>query len=267
MGDSKATSAYAGSICVDTATLDIMTLDVRDEEIAVPVEASSEIIRYGRTRVGSSDFLLPQYDELMASDLEGNEYHNITRYTACRQYVSHSSISFGGAQEAALASPEKTEGAELPGGISLELKLETPITFEASAVGDPVAARLNRAVHTAGVWIPKGARISGRIRGLEHYYKPRSGFRVSLEFDSAAFDGKRVRFRARLVGPRYQGRVVAGVRTSAEGYPLPADSSRDENGTFDIDMSEPRFGVFRVEGETLRLARGLWMVWETQGAG
>jgi len=245
-----------------------MTLEIRDEEIPVPVETFSEIIHYGLTRVGSGDFLLPQYDEMTVTDLEGNEYRNVTRYSACRQYVSHSSISFDTEQKVGPVPQEKKDESELPGGISLELKLETPIAFEASAVGDPIVARLNRPVHASGVSIPKGAKISGRIRGLEQYYDPKRGFRISLEFSSATFEGRRARFQARLVGPRYQERVVAGVRTSAEGFALPEDATRNENtGLFDIDESAPRFGVFRVEGDNLRLGRGLWMIWETQEAG
>ena len=51
----------------------------------------------------------------------------------------------------------------------MDLKLETPITSEDSAVGDPVTAQLNRAIEVSGVSIPKGATVDGRIKALEQY--------------------------------------------------------------------------------------------------
>ena len=266
VGDRRVKSAYAGSICIDPAASDIMTLEIQDEEIPAPLAASSEAIRYGRTRVGSSDFLLPQYDTLTVTDLEGKEFRNVTHYTACRQYTSHSSISFDSKYEAAPAAQEKTEESELPGGISLDLSLETPITFGASAVGDPITARLNRTVHASGATIPKGATVSGRIRGLEQYSEPKKGFVVSLEFSSVTFDGKRTMFQARLVGPRFETHVLPGTGSPGGLAELP-EAPRIVPTGFDIDKSAPRFGVFRVQGDSLNLGRGRWMIWETQRAG
>ena len=264
MGDRGINSAYAGSICVDPAALDIMTLEIQDEEIQALVAASAEAIRFGRTRVGSGDFLLPQYDELTVTDSAGKEFRNVTRYTACRQYTAESTISFDPEHETAPAPEKKAEEGELPGGITLDLNLETPITFEKSAVGDPIMARLNRPVHAPGASVPKGATISGRIRGLEQYYEPMNGFVVSLEFSSATFEGKRTMFQARLVGPRYEEHVLPG---SFPHGGLPEDEPRIETTGFNIDKSAPRFGVFRVPGNSLHLGRGLRMIWETQAAG
>jgi hypothetical protein len=267
VGDREINSAYAGSICVDPAALDIMTLEIQDEEISAPVAASSEAVRYGRTRVGTSDFLLPQYDRLTVTDLEGKEFRNVTRYTACRQYTSHSSISFDSEYEAVAIPQEKAEESQLPGGISLDLGLETPITFEASAVGDPIMARLNRQVRASGATIPKGAVVSGRIRGLEQYFEPQKNFAVSLEFSSVTFDGKRTMFQARLVGPRFEKHVLPGSGPLGGYFGLPEGEPRIETTGFDIDKSAPRFGVFRVPGDSLHLGRGLRMFWETQGVG
>jgi len=266
VGDRRVKSAYAGSICVDPAASDIMTLEIQDEEIPAPLAASSEAIRYGRTRVGSGDFLLPQYDTLTVTDLEGKNFRNVTHYTACRQYTSHSTVSFDSKYESAPGAQEKTEASELPGGISLDLSLETPITFGASAVGDPITARLNRSVHAPGVGIPKGATVSGRIRGLEQYFQPWKGFVVSLEFSSLTFAGKRIMFQARLVGPRFETHVLPGTGSPGGLAELP-EAPRIVPTGFDIDKSAPRFGVFRVPGDSLHLGRGRWMIWETQRAG
>ena len=260
VGDRQANTAYSGFICVDPDALDIMMLEIHDEEISVPVAASSEAIRYGRSRVGSGEFLLPQSDELTITDLEGGENRTLTRFTDCRQYTSRSSISFDTEHEAVPDPQQKAEEFELPAGISLDMKLETPITFEASVVGDLITARLNRPIHASGVAVPKGAMVSGRIRALEQYYEPKKYFMVSLEFNSLTSGGKRALFCARLVGPRLGEHLLPDVDVFGEGLA----TSRTQNTGLDIDESAPRFGVFRVPGDRLHLPRGLHMIWETQ---
>ena len=241
-----------------------MTLETRAEEIRLPLAASNENIRYARTPVGSGDFLLPQYDELTITDLEGKENRTVTRFTACRQYTSHSSVSFDTESDAAPAPrgkpapQEKTKQIELPAGIALDLKLETPIRFGESAVGDPLTARLNRPIHAGAISVPKGATVSGRIRALEQYYEPRKLFVVSLEFSSLTFDGGRAVFRARLIGPRLEEQTYLGDT-------LGTGPARSETRGLDIDGSSQRFGVFRVPGASLYLERGTRLIWETQG--
>jgi len=154
--------------------------------------------------------------------------------------------------------------------------LETPIRFETSAVGDPIAARLNRPIHAAGVSVPKGATVSGRIRGLEEYHEPEKYFTVSLELSSLTFGDKRARFSARLVGPRLKETVLQPLSQGAPRSPYgpgrwsgatsgASAPAHDATAGFDIDPSAPRFGVFRIRGGRLRLNRGLHMVWKTQG--
>jgi hypothetical protein len=277
IGDRQAISAYTGSICVDADGLDIMTLEVDDEQIPAPLVACSERVRYGRTRVGAGDFLLPQYDELSAIDSQGNQSRNRTSFTGCEQYTSHSSISFDTEHESA---PEPREAArvrqkttgeiELSGGISLDLKLETPITFEASAVGDAITAQLHRRIRASGVSIPKDANVSGRIRALEQYFEPKKDFIVGLEFFSLSFNGKQALFRARLVGPHLQavrsrlGDTLPGGDDSGG----PVAVAPDETSGLDILPaidSAPGCGLFRVPGASLNLTRGLRMIFETEG--
>jgi hypothetical protein len=183
-GGHAALSAYAGSVCVDPDALDVMLVEMRAEEIPLavaPVAAVSDVIHYGRTRIGSAEFLLPQQDDLAITDVEGNVNRNLTRFTACRQYATESSLSFDDGRAAEPVPQKMIQDLKLPGGITLDLKLETPTTFEDFAVGHPITAQLNRAIEASGVSIPKGATISGRIWELEQYYQPASragAFRV-----------------------------------------------------------------------------------------
>ena len=264
-GGREAMLPYTGSLCVDPDSWEIMLLEIHAGQAPPPVSAISETIRYGRTRIGSADFLLPQEHELSVADLQGNQSRNLTRFTACRAFTSQSSITFD--TEGADAPAAQSKGAELqiPGGIPLDLRLETPITFEDSAVGDPITARLNRAIKISGQAVPKGAIASGRIRGLEQYFEPEMYFVVSLEFSSLTFGDKRALFRARLVGPRRpaEKRLDPSGMAMESSISKPGSAPAEPSG-LDIDDSVPDSGAFRVRGGSLRLSRGLEMILETR---
>jgi hypothetical protein len=255
-GGRAALLPYNGYLCVDADASQIMELAVHAEQVPQPVATMSETIHYGRTRIGAADFLLPMDHELTVTDLEGKENRSFTHFTACREYTAESSIVFDTEHRAAAPPPTKVEELHLPDGIQLELLLETPINSEESAVGDPIAARLDRAVNFSGVAIPKGATVSGRIVGLEQYLEPEGYFIVSLEFTSLTFGDKRAQFHARLVGPRpHEDRRLEINGVNME-HSMP-------NG-LDILDSAPGAGVFRVQAGKLRLSRGLHMTWKTE---
>jgi hypothetical protein len=242
-----------------------MLLEITTGQTPPPVASISESIHYGRARIGSADFLLPRDHELVVTDLDGNENRNLTSFTACREYASQSSISFDMEHAAATGPEVKVEELQIPPGTFMELKLETPITFEESAVGDPITARLDRAIKASGVSIPKGATVSGRIRGLEQYFEPEKYFLVSLEFSSLTFGDKRAQFRALLLGPRLQGpRRLDSSGMAAESDVSTPGAPHSEPGGFDFDPSSPSPGAFRVWGGRLHLSQGLRMIWQTE---
>ena len=252
VGNRQLVVPYAGTLCVDPSSLDIMRLEVRAEVAHLPFAAVSETIDYGRVRIGSADFLLPQSHTMAMTDLEGHEGRNITTLSACRQYADDSS--------APVPQP-KAEEPQLPAGIYLNLKLETPITFDQSAVGDPVSARLDRAFRAAGISVPKGALVSGHIRRIEERYQPEKHYLVGLDFSTLSFADTHLSFRARLVGPQVRFERRADSVRNLYNAPI-----IDVTG-LEIDDSNPLspFGVFRVRTGRLDLARGLPMIWQTQG--
>ncbi|HSB18014.1 MAG TPA: VWA domain-containing protein [Bryobacteraceae bacterium] len=257
----EAVVPYSGSIWIDPELLEMLRLEVRAGQSGLPVASVTNVIDYARTLIGSAEFLLPQSAELIMIDAEGNEHRNLTRLTGCRQYTAESSISFD-LPAAAPAAVSEARELTLPAGITLEAKLESPISFEQSAVGDQITARLDRAVNAGSLSLPKGATLSGRIRRLEQYGEPAKLYIVGLEFSSLALANTRVRFRARLTGPL----LKVWERKEPAFYGAPPTSRGIESSGLDIDNSDPLspYGVFRIWGNRLRLSRGLRMIWETQ---
>ncbi len=66
----------------------------------------------------------------------------------------------------------------------------TPVDSRTSFAGDAVEARvLDPVKHGKQVVIPKGAVLRGRIARLEQQYLPGASVKLSLRFDSVAFNG------------------------------------------------------------------------------
>ena len=86
-GAAEATADVRGTFWVDAETLDLLRIEehaagfprrlgIRDISIA---------ITYGRTRIGSSDALLPQSADTVVSDFRGGQKKNTLEFTGCRE--------------------------------------------------------------------------------------------------------------------------------------------------------------------------------------
>jgi hypothetical protein len=254
LGTRQLVLPYAARFCVDPATSELISLDVHAEQLKAPFASISETVVYAHTRVGASEWLAPQSRELSILDQAGNLQTARTSLSDCQPYADAAP-----AESAAAAA--QAAARKLPEKLTLDMKLETPISFERSAVGDAVAARLQRPVRFAGIEVPKGTLLNGRIGSLEEQFTPERHYIVGLEFNTVAVDGAEFRFHARLTGPSvsYDRRPDAMLRQDPLMAPV-----WDAHG-LDIDTTDPtsRLGVFRVHASKLNIASGLHLIWET----
>ena len=254
LGTRQLVLPYAARFCVDPATSELISLDVHAEQLKAPLAAISETVAYAHTHIGSSEWLAPQTRELSILDQAGNLQTARTSLSDCQPYADSTP-----AESAAAAA--QAAARKLPEKLTLDMKLETRISFERSAVGDAVAARLQHPIRVAGIEVPKGTLLNGRIGRLEEQLAPERHYIVGLEFNTVAVDGAEFRFHARLTGPAvsYDRRPDAMLRQDPLMAPV-----WDARG-LDIDTTDPtaRLGVFRVRAGKLDIAAGLHLIWET----
>jgi hypothetical protein len=258
VGEKQATVACRGSFWADRETRDLLRLDVRAAEIPPELGLSEAItvIDYGKVRVGSSDFLLPQSVEFVASQTSGYANRNRVEFSGCRQYVGEAIIAFEEPAAAPGVREKKGVEMELPAGLSFDTRLATPIRSQRSMVGDPVAAIVQADVKKDGtVVVPKGARLTGRIRRLEKHMDGSKYYVVGLEFDLLEWEGKQARFFAGLeeAGARM---FLSGPKGLSPGYPT-------ENANILLMRGGPGAGAFVVNGNKFDLSPGFRMVWRT----
>ena len=259
VGGRSATTAYSGSFWADPESLDVVRLEWRAEEIPPELHCreARQSVSYGRVRLGVGESLLPAAAELKIVTADGRESRNTVGFSRCRHYVADTRVSFTAPPDYAAPAPPQPP-PQLPAGVELPLRLEQPISLGESAAGDPIAARLDREVHSGAVTLAKGTLVFGRIRRLERHYSAPVSILVALQFFAADTPRGRVMFSARFTGPR----------GTPDRFTMAPNQPAVVRGVAGLDIEDDGTGTgigsFRVPGRDLRLPRGFRTVWETQ---
>jgi len=261
VGEHQALVEYHGFFWVDAETLDLLRLEVHVDNIPPDLDLAeaSDTMEYHRVPIGDTDFLLPQSSELVMVDLAGNASRNRTQIGACRQYAGESKLSFvESTADLPLPAP-RVKPISLPPGVSLEVRLQTPIRSGHSATGDPVTALVAHDVRKDGeIVVPKGAVLTGRItrlekrKGLDDYYI------VGLDFSSIEFDEGRGEFRAKLQNAGLAQPPRSGPSRSRGAF------RQEVEGDTAISGDAKTGGFFVVRSSRVSLPRGHSMLWRTE---
>jgi hypothetical protein len=194
IGKDKAIVGYFGRVFVDSKSLDLVRLEVHASDID-PILSLKEAytnMDYARVKIGESDFLLPLGADLTMVDNDGGESRNRMQLSACRQYTGDSTITFDEpplTNEPAPASKTSTV-IELPKGLTIDLRLDAPIVFAKSAVGDPFTGSVTADAKLKGkILVPKGAKVYGRITRLQTSIGVTSIIYLGVEFVRVEFPG------------------------------------------------------------------------------
>jgi hypothetical protein len=242
----RVTVGVHGAFWADTTTFDLLRLTVEGTEIPdqLGIRGLLTDIEYGRLQIGSGNFLLPQSSSVWMGLNSGIENRNRIDFTHCRQYLTESVISFGEPSAASLkpgAASRQVFEFTLPAGLTVSLRLESPIRFATAKVGDPVSATIDANLKQGSqVLAPKGAIVSGRLRMLQN---DGERYIAGLEFTDLAFENKHARFLAKLVS------VDSRFRRSSMLRELPPEL--------------PGVGTFLIPAGVAQLAKGMLMEWKT----
>jgi hypothetical protein len=237
---------YHGSFWADPETFDAVHLEIIADDIPRVIRLTDveNRIDYAIVRIGSRDVLLPQGGELETREDRGWESRNQIAFTHCREYGVQSLIRFDNVTDSTDGTPNSaTKFVELPAGVQLTLRLETPIDAATARVGDVISARVEADAKVKGaVVVPKDAVVSGRLRRLEVHKEGWPYVLAGLEFTEIEFEGKETRFFAEL-----------------ERLILPAETGPRRVESLDL----PGVGVVTAKGSSLRLPKGTQMIWKT----
>jgi hypothetical protein len=249
------TTAYEGTVQVDPETGDLVRLVVRSTNL--PKETGEcqleTALTYTTIHLNQSAFLLPSETILKTLAVSGVEQANRTVYSNCHEFLGESTISFSDPPALSPARLMKATPAalRLPEGTAFSLELEQDIDMRSAAAGDPVKARLRKAIQTPGLFIPQGTLVNGRILKYREYYRPQATY-VAIRFDSFQLSGGPQAFLADCKAPG-NNPPVRSVRQ--QGQSLGTLSSMSEHNIAAYVYRNQKFPVV--------LRRGLQSNWIT----
>jgi hypothetical protein len=225
---------YHGWFTADADTYDVILFEMDANEIPRTLDTLQELqyIEFARSRIGTSEYLLPAASDTLLMDLSGAMSHNHIVFGRCRQYTGESTVTFtepGVIPEAPPPEPPRP----LPRGVQLQLRLTTPIERGVTAIGDVVVGEITKEVRRP-VQIPKGAMASLRITRMAT---------VTLKKDqvhAVAFE-------------------LLNVKTGGRQYDVTAARLQDANGAGPYFVSSGGRIFFR--NTSLHIAPGLEMTW------
>jgi hypothetical protein len=204
--NASGTAGMAGSFWFDGATLELLRMEVRGEDIPpqLGISQAVTVIDYARMRIGDSDVLLPQAASMLLILATGAAHKNDIQFSHCHEYQTASSIRFDLPDASAPAAGQPVRKVALPGGLAVSIELETAIDSETAHVGDLIRGHVAGDVLRKGgvVIIPKGAIVSGRIRGIERVRSTEPGFAVTLELAEVAWESTSAAFYAEFLPER-----------------------------------------------------------------
>lgn len=249
-GEEEAVVGFHGSFWADAESLDAVRLEIVADDIPekLKIQSAGDAVEYVRVNLSGEDYLLPSNSELRLTSPGGYESLNRTRFTGCRQYAGESTISFEDSQPSShQQQAERT--LDIPGGLRLAVELVTPVSDKDSAVGDPITAILKGSVKLgAGLVVPKGAFLHGRITHLRQQQDHPAGWVVGMTFFELEWLRTRGRLRAKLES-------VPALTLLSTAVPQYRSLARR------LALEE---GMFMAPGQRLLLRQGFAMEWRTE---
>ena len=269
---SRGSMGEAGEFWVDKNSYALLRLHVSAVDIAssLPLKSVDVNIDYQLLSLNGKAGLLPRSGELTIVDNEGKTHHNDAAFSHCRVFASESKMTNSGVSHSHDGLPEvltryEAHRAVIPGGITLQMALDTAIDAESAKVGDTISARLGTPVTVSpGVTVPANTPIAGRIREFEKLADRKDSFLVGLEFDELSWGGQSYSFLAQIVSVQSMAglspELITAHESTADTFAGTLNSGFTERLTANFIPGTATFFMQKRHD----IPKGLKMTWRTE---
>lgn len=275
-GEGRASVRAKGEFWVNPADRLLRRLLIENAEPApeINVRHVRYLLDWAPVKTASGMMLLPQNAEVALAFYSGETHRNNISLSQCREFRAESNLRFdAGPVEATPAETRSIKvpaGGFLPEGLTIPMRLTTPVDISTAAVGDIFLAEVARDVKRKGsVLISAGAIVEGRVRRLEVYDEPVPHTLLWLEFSILTDGPTEYVFLAEMVRRDGLLDLVDSVQAFTEG----AVRAKGEFGGYREDRRETRYypavpgvGAFLFRGAKGILRVGYSMDWKTMAA-
>lgn len=198
------TVGYSGVFRVDAATLDLLSLEFRAEDMNPGLTFCETLNRmeYAQLRINRVDFMLPSEAITSVIKDSGKRSTNVTKFTGCHQFLGESKLIFDeGSTATSTAAPGINQPlVEIPEGLTFDIALAQNIDPAVMSAGDTVQGKLAKPVEIPEqrVTLPAGTRVHGRIWMLGREYGQFSNLEFGVKWESLELGGKPQNLRLTL---------------------------------------------------------------------
>jgi hypothetical protein len=256
-----------GSFWIDPASLELVRLEARADEIPpeLGIERTVTVIDYAPMRIGDSEVLLPQGAHMLMELIGGEARRNEILFSHCHEYLTASSIRFDMPDTHAPVSAPSPRQVDLPAGLTVSIELETAIDSTTAHIGDLLRGHVLNDVRRKGktIIIPKGAVVTGRIRGME---RSPSGpaYDLTIELGDLEWENSRAPFYGELLAKGSAGADHAFLNSpNISGQGMAATPPPQTHVEAVHATQIPGTAVLHLTGERFRIAAGFRMTWRT----
>ena len=274
---------YGGSFWADAESHHVIQMTVRAIDIPVNLGAEdvSSTVTYREITEGEETYLLPRGAVVTMDMTDGSFSRNAMQFSDCRSFQAATEISFEVDENTFFVERRETlPWVELPAGITLPLRLETPIDSRKDRIGKAIEAVLRKNVEVdGGLVLAKGALVRGRLRAVHHHTDGDPYWLIGLEFREIELADRRVRLNAEIVELESvplgtSDRSVSSTRMrsgsfgqmssgSPGGLDMATNYKRYEIETLLLNRI-PGVAMVRIHGKSAKLPKGFWSTWATQ---
>ncbi len=215
---SSVVAAYDGSFLLDPQAMDLVELSLETPELPESTKLCQTLshIEYGRVDIHDRQILIPRQTDVRMVFRNGREAASTTSYANCHEYSSKSVLRFddGEVSPAGTAPSPQQPGANaaaktdtpatnsLPGGLSFECRITTPIDSDMPA-GRPLEGMLLSPLRDKSkiVLAAKGSPIRARLVRLTRHQGLADYYEIGVRLESIVRNGVEVPLYAALSNP------------------------------------------------------------------
>jgi len=259
MGNTGEIVAFQGSFHVDAESLDLLELEVMPYDIPerIGLARADTKLSYRRTSVRGAEALLPATATLQLATVDGIERMNRATFSGCRRFEAESTLRAEVPPDAA-AAPSPVTAARLAPGLLLEVELDVQLDPKSLKPGDPIRARLAKAVEIGdGRIVPAGAPVHGAVARLREEQAPFPLFEIGLAFTSVETEGAMLPLNATMVDVEAERGIIRRSKRMDPTF------SRTGKPKLDVLVGEVQKGqgIILWDARRTTVPKGLRMKW------
>jgi hypothetical protein len=178
--------SYQGTFTANESTGELTSVQVTTDDMPQSIHVCRLELnaRYSQ-QTSQRAFNAPSSVEFQIFDQGGDIVRTSMEYQNCHQFTGSATIHFETAYDASAIGQVSVPTREIPPGLTVKVRLITPIDIASAWAGDAIEGELAAAITAKDgrILAAKGAMVTGRLLSCAHLLRPRDYWTIDLQFN------------------------------------------------------------------------------------